>query len=59
MTLANDSIFLTVEFLAMRDGAKTIKILHFPFTNPRGDPTKTTERFWPNDEGAAGPGNGP
>jgi hypothetical protein len=58
-TPASDSIFLTVEFPAMRDSAKTTKILQFPFTNPPDDPTKVTKRFWPDDSGAAGPGNGP
>ena len=56
---AADSIFQTVEFPAMRDGAKVAKILQFPFSNPPDDPTTVTKRFWPDDEGAAAPGNGP
>lgn len=56
---AGDSIFQTVEFPAMRDGAKVDKILQFPFTNPPDDLKTVTKRFWPDDDGAAASGTGP
>ena len=48
---AADSIFNTVEFEAMKNGAKVTKILRFPKT--ADDPTKSTNEFWPDDQGAA------
>lgn len=48
---AADSIFNTVEFEAMKNGAKVSKILRFPKT--ADDPTKSTNEFWPDDQGAA------
>ncbi len=50
-TPAEDSIFQSVEFPAMRDGAKVSKILRFPKTS--SDPTKSTNEYWPDDQGAA------
>ena len=46
-----DSIFNAVEFEAMKNGAKVTKILRFPKT--ADDPTKSTNEFWPDDQGAA------
>ncbi|KAM0805126.1 hypothetical protein BDR22DRAFT_969348 [Usnea florida] len=48
---ADDSSFQSVEFPAMRDGAKVSKILRFPKT--ASDPTKSTNEYWPDDQGAA------
>lgn len=48
---ADDSIFNTVEFPAMRDGAKVSKILRFPITST--DPKNSEKEFWPDDAGAA------
>ena len=48
---AADSIFTTVEFEAMKNGAKVTKIMRFPKT--ADDPTKSTNEFWPDDQGAA------
>lgn len=48
---AADSIFQSVEFPAMRDGAKVTKILRFPKTSD--DPTGSTNEYWPDDQGAA------
>lgn len=52
-TVGSNSIFGTVEFPAMKDGAQVDKILQFPFTKPPSDPTKVTKEFWPDDAGAA------
>lgn len=48
---ADDSIFKTVAFPAMRDGAKVSKILRFPITAT--DPKKSNKEFWPDDADAA------
>lgn len=48
---AEDSIFQTIEFPAMRDGAKVFKILRFPITS--SDPKKSDNQYWPDDAGAA------
>lgn len=48
---AEDSIFQTVEFPAMRDGAKVTKILRFPMSSD--DPTNSDNEFWPDDKGAS------
>ena len=48
---ADTSIFLSVEFPAMRDGAQVDKIIRFPKTST--NPTGSTNEFWPDDQGAA------
>ena len=48
---ADDSIFQTVEFPEMRDGAKVSKILRFPKSN--NDPKNSDNEYWPDDAGAA------
>lgn len=45
------SIFLSVEFPAMKDGAQVTKIIRFPKTST--NPTGSTNEFWPDDQGAA------
>ncbi|KAL9046077.1 MAG: hypothetical protein Q9214_000995 [Letrouitia sp. 1 TL-2023] len=48
---ADDSIFKTVEFPAMRDGAKVTKILRF--SKDEDDPKNSDNEYWPDDGGAA------
>ena len=48
---ADDSIFQTVEFPAMRDGAKVTKILRF--SKDESNPENSEKQYWPDDAGAA------